>query len=214
MSACENGPMSTRTILMPAPALMPHQAPASSLRVDGYGFELLASEVSSIFNDQSHAVSYAGYLFRQGRERPNDLTALNRYRWHGLEGSADGTDAHARASMTAWAGHLSATWERWVAETVFVLPLRPAEPLGRLHQDAYGLVWDVLEQVCADVQLDMAEDLWVSHLDQATPPHLHRVHDHDRLTFHEVVAEAARTGRIGSLAGPMAPFVGRPNSIL
>lgn len=197
------------TLLLPPQSLVVDQARCWHLRVGGYAFELLVSENYGTFNEQSHAVNYAGYLFRQGRERPNDLTSMNRVRWLGYEGSADGRDANARKVMVTTASHLVRSWEEWVTEIIFFLPLRPQDATTRLPLSAYRLIWDALAEVCTDIELDASLDLWASHVDQSLPPHVHRVHDRSRLRFYELIGEAVRTGRIESLAGPMAGFIAK-----
>lgn len=201
------------TELLVGRTLVPHQADSWFLRVGGYGFELLVADTWASFNEPSHAVNFAGYLFRQGRERPNDLTHLNEVRWLGYSGGADGRDGHARTVMTSTATHLAATWEGWSNEVLFFLPPRPAASADRLPISAYGLMWDVLDELCEDLGIEQpsspagSPDLWVSHLDQATPPHLHRTHGSSRLRLFELVEEAVRVGRISTPAGPLAPFI-------
>lgn len=194
------------TLLAPQ-HLIPHQSPSWFVRVDGYGFELLVSSNCSTFNEVSHAVNYASYLFRQGRERPNERTELNQVRWKHYSGSADGRTSTARSVLLLAAKHLAEDWEDWACESVYLLPLRPMLATDRLPISAYRHVWDVLGELCADIGLDMSQDLWASHLDQETPPHVHRVRSRSRLSLYECIDEAVRTGALESLAGPLAPFI-------
>ncbi len=142
------------TELLVGRSLVPHQADSWFLRVGGYGFELLVADTWASFNEPSHAVNFAGYLFRQGRERPNDLTHLNEVRWLGYSGSADGRDGHARTVMTSTAAHLAATWEGWTNEVMFSLPPRPAASSARLPIGAYTLMWEVLDELCEDLGIE------------------------------------------------------------
>lgn len=195
------------TTVLPTLSLAPRQVDAWSVQVGGYGFELFVSSSVASFNEPSHAVNFAGYLFRQGRERPNDMTHLNEYRWLGSAGSADGREHSARQVMTLAASHLSSNWEGFLNEVIFFLPLRPAAPLRLLPLSAYSLMWDVLEELCEDLGMDMTPDLWVTHLDQDSPPHVHRTHATSRLSFYEAIEEGLRTGRLATPAGAMTPFV-------
>lgn len=194
--------------LLPPIEFVPQQAPCWFLQQAGYPAELLVTSELRDFRSPGHLANFVSYLFRRGVEPANDLTRANRIRWQGHHGSADGRDKVAAQVASALASVAGQHWLQWRTEVVFVVPSRPLLPVDELPTRVVSDMMGLASDLVTGLGMDVRSEVWVSHVDQATPAHLHRLYrvPGAKALYAEVGMALAR-GAVQTQAGPMARFI-------
>lgn len=128
------------------------------------------------WHNVSHARNFIKYLFRTGKEQPNDKTALNQIYYKGAFYSANGpTDKMAQKMQKVFLGH----YGKEENVPVYLNEMIYVQPVAGEDVDVERIMDALKHWLCEQGYPYNDEDLYVFHLDQDdgfNNVHIHRVY--------------------------------------